>query len=780
MKSIVGARLSLTLTATLAALALQLAQDSSWWTAWCFGTGLLALLLIDQFKILRPIPAAWGFVPILLAALYCAGDWQWNGATSYSASAACVHFILLCQTAAIYSDLAGPQIGMSLAGSLVLLLVAVKQHPSAWHLPLLALLLAAATAGLIFRAVLTREREFQAQMARGRSAGAAGLVPADRRFAGRIAAVTLVLSLCATGFGLFGFFFFPRVSFAAGDSGTGGKGGTDPKIVQSKVFGPDGEFGPKPKEGEGPQIGGVGGLSDSVRLDTFGKILTVPGVALHLTREKIDASKPLPGGFVYLRSKTLTHYEAGGWRNDRRSTKAALNRQVDDPRWYRLDFEKDKNQLLGSGVSELLTLRVPDAPAPQILFVPGAADALDSGLPSRPDRVTDGSIMLATVSAATYKWLTQIGSAGLRAEDPTPCAYPYGAMTGVDIALRPGLLELAGRAKGSAVTDQAKALAILHFLRETGEYKYTLDLPAKPENYADPIEYFLLESKRGHCACFATGYIILARLNNLACRLATGYAVHVDQDGTAIEVKNDEAHAWVEVYLADRGWVTVDPTPAGANAAAVAAAAAAGTTEGKPLTKPDELPKPDGSTPPKTLEPEPDPITTFGPERQSALYDSMLAILTYRLLDLSGLSVPVWLVLLAGLVGLLSWRLRQSWLRREDDALEFGEIARVPGPRIAFYRRMLAIMKSRGYIRRANQSATEFALLIARRGDRGAKAVAVITNVYLLMRFGALPEGERKAAWKKYRPAVEEKLKDLELLRAIEKAEPDAPEAVQG
>ncbi len=101
------------------------------------------------------------------------------------------------------------------------------------------------------------------------------------------------------------------------------------------------------------------------------------------------------------------------------------------------------------------------------------------------------------------------------------------------------------------------------FLRERADYSLT---PGKLPWGADPVEYFLEEGKEGYCTHFASAGIFLLRQLGVPARFASGYIVLPDQfrqeDGRYVaSVKDEAAHAWVEIWLDDMGWVPVEMTP---------------------------------------------------------------------------------------------------------------------------------------------------------------------------------------------------------------------------
>jgi hypothetical protein len=78
----------------------------------------------------------------------------------------------------------------------------------------------------------------------------------------------------------------------------------------------------------------------------------------------------------------------------------------------------------------------------------------------------------------------------------------------------------------------------------------------------DPVDWFLFDAKTGYCEQFATAATLMLRSLGIPARLATGYATG-DYDPLLNQavVRERDAHAWVEVWFGQYGWVPVDPTP---------------------------------------------------------------------------------------------------------------------------------------------------------------------------------------------------------------------------
>jgi len=160
---------------------------------------------------------------------------------------------------------------------------------------------------------------------------------------------------------------------------------------------------------------------------------------------------------------------------------------------------------------------------------------------------------------------------------------PYGRYLNVPSACEAAVRQVCEEA-GFGGTDEEIAQQIkAYFVKD---YKYTLR-PGLYYGNPDYISHFLLESKKGYCAHFASAATMLFRQMGIPARYAEGYAVSytaVVEKGelvegadygdyyrgfseigeTAlirIEVPQAYAHAWVEIFDSERGWIVIDPTP---------------------------------------------------------------------------------------------------------------------------------------------------------------------------------------------------------------------------
>jgi transglutaminase-like putative cysteine protease len=92
------------------------------------------------------------------------------------------------------------------------------------------------------------------------------------------------------------------------------------------------------------------------------------------------------------------------------------------------------------------------------------------------------------------------------------------------------------------------------------DFTYTLRPPLLGR---DSVDDFLFQGKRGFCEHYAAAFVVLMRAAGVPARVVGGYqGGEFNPLDRTIVVRQFDAHAWAEVWLAGRGWVRVDPTAA--------------------------------------------------------------------------------------------------------------------------------------------------------------------------------------------------------------------------
>jgi transglutaminase-like putative cysteine protease len=186
------------------------------------------------------------------------------------------------------------------------------------------------------------------------------------------------------------------------------------------------------------------------------------------------------------------------------------------------------------------------------LFLPTATVALDSPEPVRIDPAGGVTLARAPDRSLSYSvWVT-------RGELPRFADPPHG--NGPRFKPNPEVLRLA-RDISSGLTGAAdRAEAIEDHLRSN--YSYSLQGMARIG--PDPVSWFLLQSRQGHCEYFAGGMVALLDALDVPARMVGGYSGGTaSADGDEVVVREANAHTWVEVWLGEgNGWQAYDPTPA--------------------------------------------------------------------------------------------------------------------------------------------------------------------------------------------------------------------------
>ena len=108
----------------------------------------------------------------------------------------------------------------------------------------------------------------------------------------------------------------------------------------------------------------------------------------------------------------------------------------------------------------------------------------------------------------------------------------------------------------SAGDAQVLAHAIGHFRRERLTYTTEPALLGR-----DSVDEFLYDTREGFCEHFSSAFVFLMRAAGVPARVVTGYqGGDMNPVDGKFTVRQSDAHAWSEVFIAGRGWIRVDPT----------------------------------------------------------------------------------------------------------------------------------------------------------------------------------------------------------------------------
>ncbi len=123
----------------------------------------------------------------------------------------------------------------------------------------------------------------------------------------------------------------------------------------------------------------------------------------------------------------------------------------------------------------------------------------------------------------------------------------------------PRTLAFAADLRRSHPGDGDYVAAVLDLFRRE-EFFYTLAPPPLGQNSVDE---FLFDTKRGFCGHYAAAFATLMRAAGIPTRIVTGYqgGAYNPYAGYWI-IRQSNAHAWDEIWVAGEGWLRVDPTSA--------------------------------------------------------------------------------------------------------------------------------------------------------------------------------------------------------------------------
>lgn len=146
----------------------------------------------------------------------------------------------------------------------------------------------------------------------------------------------------------------------------------------------------------------------------------------------------------------------------------------------------------------------------------------------------------------------------LRTARPTWGSRVLERYTQLPADLPPRDVALARRITAGSTSIYDEVLAVQTWLQR--HTVYDLDIPPDPPG-VDAVDYFLFERRRGFCEHIASAMALLLRAVGVPTRFVTGFGPGDRNLFTGYyDVRESDAHAWVEVLYPGVGWVPYDPT----------------------------------------------------------------------------------------------------------------------------------------------------------------------------------------------------------------------------
>ncbi len=279
--------------------------------------------------------------------------------------------------------------------------------------------------------------------------------------------------------------------------------------------------------------GATTGLSDEMAPGSITQLTKSGAVAF---RAEFDGQLPPPAE-RYWRGPVLKQFDGGGWKARQTTPYRQDSLDVDGPPLaYTLYLEPHDQRWLFA-----LDLLDPAAVPRYAVFTS------EFQLTSRK-RVTN-LLRYEVQSFTRYRADTEL---------PVWLRRPY-----LDLprGRNPRTAALAAQWREAGASDDAIVQRALAMFRNE-EFVYTLQPPALDVR-GNPVDQFLFDTRRGFCEHYASAFAVLMRSAGIPSRIVTGYLGGTENPLNGLmTVRQSDAHAWTEVWIAGRGWQRVDPTGA--------------------------------------------------------------------------------------------------------------------------------------------------------------------------------------------------------------------------
>ncbi|WP_151637018.1 transglutaminase TgpA family protein [Noviherbaspirillum aerium] len=281
------------------------------------------------------------------------------------------------------------------------------------------------------------------------------------------------------------------------------------------------------------QGSGRTGLSDSMAPGNISKLALSDDVAF---RVKFEGQAPM-NPLLYWRGVVLSHFDGRTWTPLQAGQRSRIHTVLEgEPLRYQITLEPH-------GRRWLFALEMPQA-LPQLADNTAALTQEVQMLASQP--ISD-RLRYDIASHTTYRLQPDARAGYLQQWIDLPAGF------------NPRTLAYASQLSQSATSPEQIIDSVLKKFREDS-YRYTLEPPALGKHVVDE---FLFDTKAGFCEHYSGAFVVLMRAVGIPARVVTGYqGGEINPVDGYMTVRQSDAHAWAEVWLAQRGWVRIDPTAA--------------------------------------------------------------------------------------------------------------------------------------------------------------------------------------------------------------------------
>ncbi|TAM45001.1 MAG: DUF3488 domain-containing protein [Burkholderiaceae bacterium] len=292
-------------------------------------------------------------------------------------------------------------------------------------------------------------------------------------------------------------------------------------------------------------MSGRSGLSASMQVGNIASLALDDSIVMRI---RFEGPVP-PQPDLYFRGPVLTVFDGREWRPRAQVTATGFAPRPRAP----ADL-----QVFGKAIPYEVTLEPTNRPwlfvldaADQKPHLPGYELTMTPDLQWRTDRPLTDIVRYRATSHVDFREGPQRTTASLQDDVELPAGF------------NPRTVALAAAIRRDPHYAHADTAALVNLVLgrlRTGGYVYTLEPGVYGPNSADE---FWFDRKQGFCEHIASAFVVLMRALDVPARIVTGYqgGERNSVDGFWV-VRQSDAHAWAEVWMAGRGWVRVDPTGA--------------------------------------------------------------------------------------------------------------------------------------------------------------------------------------------------------------------------
>ncbi|BDT71861.1 protein-glutamine gamma-glutamyltransferase [Comamonadaceae bacterium OS-4] len=291
----------------------------------------------------------------------------------------------------------------------------------------------------------------------------------------------------------------------------------------------------------GDAMSGRSGLSGQMQVGTIASLALDDSIAMRI---RFEGATP-PQRDMYFRGPVFSSFDGKEWRPLRSAFPQRMQLQPD-------------LAVQGPAYSYQVTLAANNRPwlmvldaTPQAPEIRGYSASMGPDLQWQANQPIADLVRYRATSYPEYRHGPNRLAVGLQDYlDLPPGFNPRTLQLAADLRRQPGLATAGAQTLVDTVMDKLR----------TGGYEYTLEPGVYGTHTADE---FWFDRKAGFCEHIASSFVLLMRALDVPARIVTGYqGGQVNNVDSFWTVRQSDAHAWAEVWMAGRGWVRVDPTSA--------------------------------------------------------------------------------------------------------------------------------------------------------------------------------------------------------------------------